>query len=158
VDYKFQPQKDTPTNSPDCLDNVAETDGEASEKQVRNPDGSIKYSWGPSIPGLPTTSVVFVSNCVLNLDDDGSFFSTKAGRDFMADKMRSPPAKSLILIAVNAHIKYSGGKIIPINELRFKGCSFDIKPASDLPTKTGQKLTKELLAASPSQGELQLPT
>ena len=102
-------------------------------------------------------AAVSASNCQLDLDDDGTFNSTAAAHSFDHIKLLSPDVSFRVLILNNAYIKYSGGKMLPVNEIRFTNCSFEIKPSVGTPDKRGQSITTQLLTADTFKGDIQLP-
>jgi hypothetical protein len=102
-------------------------------------------------------SHVFLGHCSLSLDDDGNFSSTPVGRFFDRVKKHHPQATLFFLVINNAHISYSGGKMLPVSGIQFVNCSFEFKPPNGLPNKFSQSITSQLLAENPSQGTIQLP-
>jgi len=139
VNYKFQNQSAPSPPLPNCLN------------LHRNPEPTIPESIHFK------QSTIIGSHCSLSLDDDGSFSSTVAGKLFEEDQRRQSLPLVLVLDLTDANITYSGGKMLPIDEIKFKNCTFDFKPSIEFPKK-GKSLTTQLIAANTSGGEIQLPS
>lgn len=153
VNYKFEPGRET-ASLPNCL-NLPVT----GEKAFRgNKDGTFHQTSPSEDAQAPIQGAVVVAqNCQLDLDDDGNFNSTQVAKDFRDAKEKHPRTSFFILSVTNAHVVYSGGKLIPINEIRFVNCSFEIKPPSGLPNSQSQSITTQLLAATSPNGSIRLP-
>jgi hypothetical protein len=159
VDYRYQPQNESSTDLPNCLDSVGDNQfSRGSYLRLNHADGTTNIvPVNRPIKGAETVAVVHASHCTLDLDDDGGFFSTTAGQDFKESMAMEPNTKEFILAVSDAHIKYSGGKVIPVNELWCQRCSFDIRPAPELPNKTIQTVTTRLLASTNTEDQIKIP-
>jgi hypothetical protein len=106
------------------------------------------------LPKNPDFMIVS-SNCVLNLDDDGSFVHSAAWRFFEEVRKRFPENRVKFSLQ-NATIVYSGGPMIPIDGLGFVNCVFDFRNPASVPPRAGQLLAGQLLSSSPEMGEVKL--
>lgn len=155
VDYKFQAPIRA-TSLPDCLDTLPPNNEETD--RLYTPTGQVDY---PNFSGPQTQgwmSHVFLAHCQLNLDDNGDFDSTSVGKFFQKVRAHHPQATLFVLVLNDAHITYSGGKMLPMSGIQFTNCTFEFKPPSGVPSKISQSITTQLLAADTSQGTIQLPT
>ena len=156
VDYKYQLKLGTSTNLPNCLDTLSP--GNAEVDRLRTSDGGTvdypNYS-GPQTPAW--MSHVILGHCTLNLDDDGSFDSTSVGRFFASVRTHHPQATMFFLVMNDAHVTYSGGKMLPITGVTFTNRTFEVTSPSKLPNRLTRAMTLQLLLAKPKSGEIALP-
>jgi hypothetical protein len=140
VNYKYQPQVTIARPLPSCL-------------SLSGP-GTISFM-GPISPGDPVRLTFVLHNCTLNLDDE-NFWLTQMGKG-IHDAMDTHPASySIILIVHNSNITYSGGKFLPVNQIQFQNCSFELKQPTVLPNRNVQLVTEQLLAANATDGILNI--
>jgi hypothetical protein len=97
------------------------------------------------------------TNCILDLDDDGSFSQTAVGQYFEEVRRLHPGLDVVSIVLDHAVIRYSGGKLIPITEIQFKNCLFDFRAPKTAPPIPGRKLTDQLLLADLNSGSAQIP-
>jgi hypothetical protein len=154
VDYKFQASASVST-LPNCLDTVVPNAQEVDS--IVTPTGAVDYPSfsGPQSPNW--MAHLYLGHCTLSLDDNGDFYSTSAGAFFQKVKEHHPQASFFFLVISDAHITYSGGKILPVSGIQFTNCTFDFKQPSGVPSKLSQSMTTQLLAANTSYGTIQLP-
>jgi len=157
VNYRFQPSGKDLSSLPDCL-NLPLMGSRAEVEGPPGPDGIPTHSppTGPVIV-RKLGAMVVAQNCRLDLDDNGEFASSTAARDFEDAKRHKPEINYFVLEVSNAYITYKGGKLIPVNEIRFKNCSFEIRPTFDIPDRRQQEITKQLLEAKNNEGAIRLP-
>jgi len=158
VNYRFSPSSLDVSTLPSCLD--LPMHGPQSELQVPGSDGRpthVPFPANVKLNNEKWEGMVVVQNCRLDLDDDGNFASTSVGKGFEDDLRHQRLINYLVLEVNNAYITYRGGKLLPINEIRFKNCSFQIQPTLDVPDKRRQAITQQLLEAKSNEGAIQLP-
>jgi hypothetical protein len=161
VNYEYQTQPGQPASLPNCYDSWTDPPIDNLDT-LFNSDGSVASKtegFGPD-PGRHGSWTVHekFSDCTLNLDYIDDFRSTNMGRYFEEAKKHHPGADFLGLMLTNVHVTYSGGRIIPVSEIRFVNCTFELKKPLDVPDENTQALTTQLLAATPSRGNVQFPT
>ncbi len=157
VNYRFEPSAKDISSLPDCL-NLPPT---GVRPEVQGPPGPgwhrhISRSKAPAI-AQKWEGMVVAQNCRLDLDDNGNFASSYAAKDFEDAKRHNLGINYYVLEVSNAVVTYSGGKLIPINEIRFKSCSFQIQPSIQVPDKRRQSITQQLLEAKSNEGAILLP-
>ena len=143
ISYRSQSESGFPrTPLPDCLDSTEPL------KQLRNtPVKNIQSS----------PEITFVAeNCSLRLDDDGQYGESAAARFFKEADEISPGLKHGILIS-GGTIVYSGGKVIPVDQIIYKDTFFVLTPSFNVPPKRGRDLTEHLLTADLKNGQVDLP-
>lgn len=158
VNYRFSPKTTDLSSLPDCL--ALPMIGGRSELQVPGADGTpahIPFPQNVKLSMEKWEGMVVVQDCRLDLDDDGNFASTSVAKGFEDDKKHQQEINYFVLEVNNAYITYRGGKLLPINEIRFKNCSFHIQPTLDVPDKRRQAITQQLLEAKSNEGAIQLP-
>ena len=155
VDYKYRASASV-SKPRNCLDTVS-PDAPEVDRLTTN-TGVVDYPSfsGPQTPGW--MAHLMLGNCNLNLDDNGDFYSTSAGKFFQRVKEHHPQASLFFLVLNNAHITYSGGKMLPVSGIQFTNCTFEFKPPTGIPSKLTQSITTQLLAANAYQGTIQLQT
>ena len=153
VDYKYQSPRSAPLVN--CLDTLPGTGG---FDRMQTTDGVIDFPnlSGPQTPGW--MSHVYLGNCTLKLDDDGTFDSTSVGKFFAEVRKHHPQASRFVLVLENAHVTYSGGNILPVTEIQFTNCTFDLTPPASLPNKWDRALATDLLVASLDHGNIYFPS
>jgi hypothetical protein len=157
VNYRFESSAKDISSLPDCL-NLPLTGVRPEAQGPSGPDGIPTHHPfnGPPI-ARKWEGMVAAQNCRLDLDDNGNFASSQAEKDFDDAKRHNSGINYYILEVTNAYITYKGGKLLPINEIRFKNCSFQIEPSFDVPDKRRQSITQQLLEAKNNEGAIQLP-
>lgn len=159
VNYKYRPQSTPALPLQNCLD-MAIPGANVDRLYGLTPGGTAVTD----VPGFTDAqaphwmSHAVLGNCALSLDDDGSFPSSSVGKFFEEVKKHHPNADQFVLVLTNAHITYSGGKLLPVSEIQFKDCSFEFRPPTEIPGKGSQLVMSQLLRANVSEGTLQLPT
>ena len=157
VNYRFQPTSQDISRLPDCLN----LPSMGSRPEVQGPPGAdgipTHHPRAGPIVAQEWKGMVVAQNCRLDLDDSGNFASSGAAKDFEDAKRQAPGINYYILEVTSAYVTYKGGKLLPINEIRFKNCSFQIQPTLDVPDKRRQAITKQLLEAKSNEGTIRLP-
>jgi hypothetical protein len=153
VDYKYQSTKTT-TTLPNCLDTLI-PNSEIDRQYTSNGVKDYPNFSGPQMRNW--MAHMYLGHCVLSLDDDGNFAASPVGKFFEQVKKVHPQANLFFLVMNDAHITYSGGKLLPVSEIDFTNCTFEFKPPATLPNKVSQSMTTQLLAANGSHGTIQLP-
>jgi hypothetical protein len=155
VSYRSGLQVTLPENMPDCLDVP-----EFNSDQYTSKDGNKT----PLVPGfmnappqIPWRAHARINNCVLNLDANPHFAESKMGQYFASVKLHHPNTVKLFIEVHDARIIYSGGPMLPVSEIRFANCVFDLHPAYTIPPPKGRALAGQLLVANLSQDVLNLP-
>src|SRR5215831_12259731 len=153
VNYRFQPTFGNISSLPDCL-HIPMTSVRSEVQGPPGPDGIPTHFPVETFPPVVQmkAAMVELKNCRLDLDDNGDFASTNAASALTDAKKRSPATNYLILELNNAFITYKGGKLLPVNEIRFKNCFFEIRPTLDLPDNRRQAITQQLLEAKENEG------
>jgi hypothetical protein len=135
-----------PENLPDCLDTIVP--GQERDR-FTHPDGTKTDSPGfidaPS--QIPWRAHAVVQNCVLDLDATPKFANSSVGKFFANEKMHHPNTVALFIEATHAKIIYSGGPMLPVSEIHFVNCIFDLHPTLELPPSKGRKFASHLLTA-----------
>ncbi len=159
VDYKFQALPAGPIALPNCYDYWTGMPSDHTDT-IFNQDGTVAERSNNFIPDTGATWTVHATfhDCSLNIDYIDNFETTNIGRFFTDVKRHHPGADFLGLILTNVHVTYSGGKIIPVSEIQFINCTFEIKKPTDVPNKEVQAIAGQLLTANTSGGTIQLPT
>jgi hypothetical protein len=157
VNYRFEPSAKDISSLPDCL-NLPLTGVRPEVQGPTGPDGVPTHQpfKGPAI-ARKWEGMVVAQNCRLNLDDNGNFASSNAAKDFEDAKRHNSGIDYYVLEVTNAYITYKGGKLLPINEIRFKNCSFRIQPSIEVPDKRRQSIALQLLEAKNNEGTIHLP-
>jgi hypothetical protein len=144
VSYRFAIQADfSKEEMPDCL-----SKGENAIRRLRNtPDWYLLGSGNPiRLAG---------SHCVLDLGDVDSFNKGDFRRFFEEAKKRNP-GNPRILALSHARIVYSGGNIIPIDQITCDDCTFELRAPHQAPPPAGRSLTDQLLMADLDTGKVHL--
>ena len=96
-------------------------------------------------------------DCILKLDDDGTFWNSPLYQFFQEAQKRRPGNGNLIRLT-RGIITYSGGNMIPITQLKFLDCVFDFNSPKDIPPNPGRSLASQLLVANIENGSIKLPS
>jgi len=154
VGYRFGTTSTLPPAMPNCLDQTMPHIGTL----YKNAQGAFVETPSGDYPDAVFTGEVFqVSNCAIDLDDNGDFSLSALGAKIAEDKAKSPNLKSFILLITNARITYSGGRLLPFNSIQWASCVFDPRPSDGIPSRQSKSITTQLLAADPTGGVIQLP-
>jgi hypothetical protein len=157
VSYRYQAM-DVPlaTQLPDCLDTVVPG---RNIDRVTQLDGSVVAEPGFTTSQAPKWMAhVILANCSLNLDDDGTFSRTSVGKFFEEVKKHHPNADFFSIVLSHVRITYSGGKMLPVSEIRYQDCVFEVKQSSGMPSIRSRALTNQLLTANLLDGTILLPS
>jgi hypothetical protein len=149
VDYKFQSISTVSTPLRNCLDSIP--------TYAADFRGNEELPAGTMPDATAIGDIITTRDCAIDLDDDGSFFSTPLGQSMKLDAEAHPLMKTFTLQISNARITYSGGKLLPFNVIEFTNCIFEVKPAGAVPNKIDQSITRQLLAVNPTHGKVLLP-
>lgn len=163
VNFKYQPLIENTSSLPNCLEYIQDSDKSIWDGPPAALDSS-QPGWHPvtrfgddgPLIHLHYAIIFKVSNCHLDLDDQGTFPLTKMGHMLAEAKAHHQSTELISLILTDAHVTYSGGKILPINTIQFRNCSFELKPPAVLPNKYGQSIAEQLLTTKTSDGKIQL--
>jgi hypothetical protein len=150
VDYKFQTRPVPSLPLPNCFEMAMQQ----TDDLYRNRQGAF-IGEAPHTPGGATGELFNVSNCEVDLDDDGNFNSTVLGKIIERDKNEDPTLREFALRISNARIKYSGGKLLPFSFIEWSNCTFEPKPMNGIPSKSVQSFTSQLLTANIAEGKIQ---
>ena len=153
VDYKFLPRPGS-DSLPNCLRGATHQLGQFEE--IHNSDGSISR-----VPGLPfqaghVAAEAIFTNCVLDLDDIGQWKGSAAAQSLENLKKSHPEIDRYILDLTGVLIKYSGGPLLPVSEIRFRNCWFELPAPTESPNPPTQKITTQLLEAERYNGKVDL--
>ncbi|MES2390826.1 MAG: hypothetical protein V4555_04235 [Acidobacteriota bacterium] len=154
VDFKYQ-SVTPPESTRNCLDTVSEDSPEDDRVVTQNGVYNFPQFSGPQTTAW--TAHIFLGHCNLNLDDIGNFSTTSVGKFFQRVKEHHPQADRFYVVLQNAHVSYSGGKIIPVSGIVFENCTFDFTPPAKVPTNPFQSITTQLLAADQAKGTISIP-
>jgi hypothetical protein len=153
VDFKYLPRQGS-GSLPKCQ--TLSSTPLPPQEEIRNFDGSITKIPGQPFPPANWVAKAELLNCVLDLDDNGDWASTSVGRQFQEVKKANPNVSRYVLDLTNVLIKYSGGKLPPVDEIRFTNCWFELPTPADTPNKETQRITTQLLEAERYQGKVNL--
>jgi hypothetical protein len=119
--------------------------GDIALQQLRNTTDAVVHSGVEIIGG----------NCTLNLDDVDTFHSSSFST-FYEEADRRSLGKPRILALYHATIIYSGGTVIPINQIICDACTFEFRAPLHVPPVPGRLLTDQLLTADLNDGPVKL--
>jgi hypothetical protein len=78
------------------------------------------------------------------------------GKFFAFMKKAHPNMTGLFIEVSNAKIVYSGGPMLPVNQISFFNCVFDLGAPVSVPPSRGKALTGHLLTADLKNGLIEL--
>ncbi|HTB96898.1 MAG TPA: hypothetical protein VK716_07800 [Terracidiphilus sp.] len=156
VDYRFAPETQSVASLPNCLNTPLNQAANAASSQQPQPIPAAPASGvGEGVHPQQQGETLTVQNCRLALDD-ANFGSSNAAKILANAASRDPKAGYSVLEMSNAYITYSGGALIPIREIHFRICSFNIEPTIEALDERQQSIVSQLLEAEETNGTLQL--